>query len=157
MEVQISTTNRRVDLLSEGIDFAVRHGLGRYPGLESECLLNDRLQPVCSPRLIPQTLPLSSPLILPGIPCSTMNIAWTGRSGLMRRGSRIPIRTKALFLSTQTAFWKQHWQEKGSRLSAVRWSGRSSKMEPSLIPSEWPSNHRSRITWCTMSPLFCSE
>ncbi|KII62195.1 Glycine cleavage system transcriptional activator [Thelohanellus kitauei] len=62
VEVQISTTNRRVNLLSEGIDFAVRHGLGRYPGLESECLLNDRLRPVCSPRLIPQTQPLSSPL-----------------------------------------------------------------------------------------------
>ena len=62
VEVQISTTNRRVDLLSEGIDFAVRHGAGRYPGLESVCLLNDRLQPVCSPRLIPRTQPLSSPL-----------------------------------------------------------------------------------------------
>lgn len=62
VEVQISTTNRRVDLLSEGIDFAVRHGTGRYPGLESQCLLNDRLRPVCSPRLIPQEQPLSSPL-----------------------------------------------------------------------------------------------
>lgn len=62
VEVQISTTNRRVDLLSEGIDFAVRHGTGRYPGLESQCLLNDRLRPVCSPRLIPQEQTLSSPL-----------------------------------------------------------------------------------------------
>lgn len=62
VEVQISTTNRRVDLLSEGIDFAVRHGTGHYPGLESECLLNDRLRPVCSPRLISQEQPLSSAL-----------------------------------------------------------------------------------------------
>ncbi|MCS2160511.1 transcriptional regulator GcvA [Scandinavium sp. H11S7] len=62
VEVQISTTNRRVDLLSEGIDFAVRHGTGRYPGLESECLLNDCLWPVCSPRLIPREHPLSSAL-----------------------------------------------------------------------------------------------
>ncbi|ELT9607187.1 MULTISPECIES: transcriptional regulator GcvA [Raoultella] len=61
VEVQISTTNRRVDLLSEGIDFAVRHGTGYYPGLESECLLNDRLRPVCSPSLVPQEQPLSSP------------------------------------------------------------------------------------------------
>lgn len=61
VEVQISTTNRRVDLLSEGIDFAVRHGTGRYPNLESECLLNDRLKPVCSPRLISPDRPLSSP------------------------------------------------------------------------------------------------
>ena len=62
VEVQISTTNRRVDLLTEGIDFAVRHGNGRYPGLESKCLLNDRLRPVCSPRLMPREHVLSSPL-----------------------------------------------------------------------------------------------
>jgi len=62
VEAQISTTNRRVDLLSEGIDFAVRHGTGSYPGLESDCLLNDRLRPVCSPQLIPPEKALSSPL-----------------------------------------------------------------------------------------------
>lgn len=61
VEVQISTTNRQVDLLSEGIDFAIRHGAGNYPGLESECLVNDKLLPVCSPRLIPAQCELSSP------------------------------------------------------------------------------------------------
>ncbi|KAB8306345.1 transcriptional regulator GcvA [Erwinia endophytica] len=66
VEVQINTTNRRVDLLSEGIDFAVRHGRGIYPGLESECLLNDRLRPVCSPRLIAPEYRLSSPLEMTG-------------------------------------------------------------------------------------------
>ncbi|HBK4800520.1 TPA: transcriptional regulator GcvA [Klebsiella michiganensis] len=61
VEVQISTTNRQVDLLSEGIDFAIRHGAGDYPGLESECLINDKLLPVCSPRLIASEDELSSP------------------------------------------------------------------------------------------------
>lgn len=61
VEVQISTTNRQVDLLSEGIDFAIRHGAGNYPGLESECLVNDKLLPVCSPRLITREYDLSSP------------------------------------------------------------------------------------------------
>ncbi|MBJ3816123.1 transcriptional regulator GcvA [Shimwellia pseudoproteus] len=61
LEIQISTTNRRVDLLSEGIDFAVRHGSGQYPGLIAECLLNDNLQPVCSPRLISPRQPILSP------------------------------------------------------------------------------------------------
>lgn len=61
VEVQISTTNRQVDLLSEGIDFAIRHGVGSYPGLESECLVNDKLLPVCSPRLITTEHELSSP------------------------------------------------------------------------------------------------
>jgi LysR family glycine cleavage system transcriptional activator len=61
VEVQISTTNRRVDLLSEGIDFAIRHGAGSYPGMESECLVSDRLLPICSPRLIPPEHGLLSP------------------------------------------------------------------------------------------------
>lgn len=61
VEVQISTTNRRVDLLSEGIDFAIRHGAGNYPGMESECLVNDGLLPICSPRLIAPEEGLSSP------------------------------------------------------------------------------------------------
>lgn len=61
VEVQISTTHRCVDLLTEGIDFAVRHGAGCYADLTSECLLNDRLHPVCSPRLIDPKHPLQSP------------------------------------------------------------------------------------------------
>lgn len=60
IEIQIGTTNRQVDLLSEGIDFAVRHGSGVYPGLLSYRLLDDELTPVCSPRLIAPQQKLSS-------------------------------------------------------------------------------------------------
>ncbi|MEN0615982.1 transcriptional regulator GcvA [Klebsiella indica] len=66
VEVQISTTNRRVDLLSEGIDFAIRHGAGRYPGMASECLVNDGLLPICSPRLIAPEHRLPSPIDMAG-------------------------------------------------------------------------------------------
>ena len=52
IEIQIGTTNRRVDLLSEGIDFAVRHGVGGWPELQAYRLLDDDLMPVCSPQLI---------------------------------------------------------------------------------------------------------
>ncbi|WP_117268826.1 transcriptional regulator GcvA [Klebsiella variicola] len=52
IEIQIGTTNRRVDLLSEGIDFAVRHGVGGWPELQAYRLLDDDLIPVCSPQLI---------------------------------------------------------------------------------------------------------
>jgi len=52
IDVHVSTTNRKVDLAREGIDFAVRHGLGDHPGLQSRVLLADDLIPVCSPRLV---------------------------------------------------------------------------------------------------------
>lgn len=52
IDVHVSTTNRLVDLSSEGVHFAIRHGLGRYPGLKVETLLQDDLIPVCSPQLV---------------------------------------------------------------------------------------------------------
>ncbi len=53
LDVHISTTNRKVDLLREEVHFAVRHGLGEVPdGVCSIPLLKDELIPVCSPRLI---------------------------------------------------------------------------------------------------------
>lgn len=58
IEVHVSTTNRMVDMLSEGVQFAVRHGHGTYPGLQSEVLVDDDLVAVCSPRLIaPRRVP----------------------------------------------------------------------------------------------------
>lgn len=52
VDVHVSTTHRKVDLAREGVHFAVRHGLGSYPGLVSRLLLDDDLIPVCGPRLI---------------------------------------------------------------------------------------------------------
>ena len=65
IEILIGTTNRRVDLLSEEIDFAVRHGVGGWPELQAYRLLDDDLMPVCSPQLIAphQTLADASDLL----------------------------------------------------------------------------------------------
>ncbi len=52
IDVHVNTTHRLVALQAEGIHFAIRHGMGPYPGLQSERLLDDDLIPVCSPRLV---------------------------------------------------------------------------------------------------------
>lgn len=52
IDVHVSTTNRLVDLNSEGVHFAIRHGLGRYPGLRAETLMEDDYIAVCSPQLV---------------------------------------------------------------------------------------------------------
>lgn len=52
IDVRISTTNRLIDFARDGIDLAVRHGLGRYPGLLSEKLLDDDMIVACSPELL---------------------------------------------------------------------------------------------------------
>ena len=61
VEVQIGTTNRRVDLISEGYDFAIRHGVGSYPDLESERLIEDEQCPLCSRQLIAPRRALDAP------------------------------------------------------------------------------------------------
>ena len=52
IDVRIDASTRLVDLRGEDVDLGVRHGLGRYPGLVSEKLLDDDLVPAASPRLL---------------------------------------------------------------------------------------------------------
>ncbi|ATN32717.1 transcriptional regulator [Rhizobium sp. ACO-34A] len=51
IDLRIGTTGRLVDFQKDGVDLAVRHGLGAYPGLASERLVADDLIAVCSPAL----------------------------------------------------------------------------------------------------------
>lgn len=52
LDLQLNSTDRLVDLVADGVHFAVRHGVGPWPGLRSEVLLADELIAVCSPRLV---------------------------------------------------------------------------------------------------------
>jgi LysR family glycine cleavage system transcriptional activator len=54
IDVQVLTGNQLVDFSRDGVDLAVRHGLGRYAGLHSEYLLAVELIPVASPTLVRQ-------------------------------------------------------------------------------------------------------
>ncbi|WP_010139550.1 transcriptional regulator GcvA [Oceanicola sp. S124] len=49
IDLRISASNRVLDFRRDGIDIAVRYGLGRWPGLTCERLLDDELTPVCAP------------------------------------------------------------------------------------------------------------
>jgi LysR family glycine cleavage system transcriptional activator len=52
IDVRIDASTRLVDLRAEDVDLGVRHGLGRYPGLVAEKLLDDDLIPAASPDLL---------------------------------------------------------------------------------------------------------
>ncbi|QRY66773.1 transcriptional regulator GcvA [Ensifer sp. PDNC004] len=60
IDVRISTTNRLTDFNSDGVDIAIRHGLGRYDGLVSERLIDDDPVPVLHPALRARN-PLDTP------------------------------------------------------------------------------------------------
>ena len=51
IDVRIAASTRMVDLRAEDVDFAIRHGNGKYPGLVAERLLDDDLVPMLSPAL----------------------------------------------------------------------------------------------------------
>jgi LysR family glycine cleavage system transcriptional activator len=51
LDLRLLATDDPVDLRAGEADAAVRYGLGPYPGLVSEPLIDDRFAPVCSPRL----------------------------------------------------------------------------------------------------------
>ncbi len=52
IDLQIVTSNTPVDFSRDGGDLAVRHGLGRYPGLRSERVLVVEIVPVVAPALV---------------------------------------------------------------------------------------------------------
>lgn len=61
IDVRLSTSERLADFVTDGIDIAIRYGQGRYPGLQSELLMEEDLSPVCSPALLTGQHPLHDP------------------------------------------------------------------------------------------------
>jgi LysR family glycine cleavage system transcriptional activator len=51
IDLQVMASKAQVDFSRDGVDVAVRHGLGRYPGLRSERLFAVDLVPVAAPSL----------------------------------------------------------------------------------------------------------
>ncbi|MCU1126509.1 LysR family transcriptional regulator [Stenotrophomonas maltophilia] len=52
VDVQLDSSAALSNLRRDGVDIAIRHGLGRYPGLHAEHLLAPVLLPVASPALL---------------------------------------------------------------------------------------------------------
>lgn len=51
IDLRISASHRMMDFQRDGIDIAIRHGLGGYEGLASERLLDDEYVPMCTPEM----------------------------------------------------------------------------------------------------------
>lgn len=52
IDLRIVTSTRLADFTRDGVDVAIRHGLGRYPGLNSEHVLAVAMIPVAAPSLV---------------------------------------------------------------------------------------------------------
>jgi LysR family glycine cleavage system transcriptional activator len=52
IDLRVSATMHHVDFVREDVDIAVRHGDGKWPGLDAVRLCSEKLFPVCSPKLL---------------------------------------------------------------------------------------------------------
>ena len=59
--MRIDATEMMVDFDRENVDVAIRYGTGNYPGLVADCLITERIIPVCSPNLPKPDHPLNTP------------------------------------------------------------------------------------------------
>jgi LysR family glycine cleavage system transcriptional activator len=63
----VRAEDRVADLTTDGVDIALRFGLGAWPGVESEVLIIERIFPVCSPDFLRQH-PIREPADLLDVP-----------------------------------------------------------------------------------------
>lgn len=61
VKVQIDTSPHPTDFAREGVDLAVRYGLGGYPGMFERRLFSEHYFPVCAPHLLQGAAPLAEP------------------------------------------------------------------------------------------------
>ena len=52
IDLQVLTSNALADFSREGVDVAIRHGMGQYPGLASQRVLTVEMVPVAAPALV---------------------------------------------------------------------------------------------------------
>ena len=55
IKLDISNVVAPVDFEKDRVDLAIQFGSGQWPGVESELLFRDLIQPVCSPKLLKKT------------------------------------------------------------------------------------------------------
>ncbi len=61
MDVRLDTSLKPVDFAAQGVDIGVRYGLGSWPGLVAEKLMEEDVYPVCSPTLLNKQGQIISP------------------------------------------------------------------------------------------------
>ena len=61
MDVRLDTSLKPVDFVAQRVDIGVRYGLGNWPGLVAEKLMEERVYPVCSPALLSKRGGFNSP------------------------------------------------------------------------------------------------
>lgn len=60
-DVRLDTSLKAVDFVAQQIDIGVRYGMGNWPGLVADKLMDEEVYPVCSPKLLGERGRLQTP------------------------------------------------------------------------------------------------
>lgn len=60
-DVRLETSLKAVDFVAQRVDIGVRYGMGSWPGLTAEKLMDEEVYPVCSPKLLREHWRLQKP------------------------------------------------------------------------------------------------
>lgn len=60
-DVRLETSLKAVDFVAQRVDIGVRYGIGSWPGLTAEKLMDEEVYPVCSPKLLREHWRLQKP------------------------------------------------------------------------------------------------
>lgn len=91
-DLRLETSLKPVDFVAQRVDIGVRYGLGQWPGLVADKLMDEEVYPVCSPRLLdgrrlrPQDLaqePVIHDLSMDGHAGFPTWDAWLRKAGVM--------------------------------------------------------------------------
>ena len=108
IKISLEAEDRLVDLRSEPVDLAIRHGLGTYPGLKSVWLCAPELIVVGSPELLADKGPIQAPAdclrfpLLPGSSCSDWDL-WLSAQGVTTGAARYATTFADDFLTVKAA------------------------------------------------------
>ena len=79
IDLRIDATEALSDFEADGIDVAIRYGLGPYPGMRADVLMEEEVFPVCSPMLLQGDAPLRKVEDLSRFPL--LHLSWVSHDG----------------------------------------------------------------------------
>lgn len=100
IDLRLLTNNNKVDLVAEGLDFAIRFGDGAWHGAEAELICKAPLSPLCAPALAKGLVEPSDLLRLPLLRSYRPQdwLAWFRAAGLEKVNVRGPLFDSSLIM-----------------------------------------------------------
>jgi LysR family glycine cleavage system transcriptional activator len=103
IDLRVSAAAHQVDFAREDVDVAVRHGDGKWPGLDVVRLCSERLFPVCSPKLVAGRNRITVASDLPKFPLLRLDdwktwTRWFAAAGVVDPVAHGPVLNRASML-----------------------------------------------------------